>query len=104
MSDRIYKKKQECIPVGCILPTSVAVLEGCVYTPVHTAHVHTPNLLTHIPLSTTPFCSGEYWGKKTSAQVHAGKHAPPPPVDRMSHACESSTFHFAGGKNWIKIQ
>ena len=53
--------RQECIPVGCVPPTSVAI-SGCVWcTPScpHTSHPHTPPLSTdppslHTPLFTPP--------------------------------------------------
>ena len=71
--------RQECIPVGCVPPTSVAI-SGCVWcTPScpHTSHPHTPPLSAHThihkllpcpqtpPLSThpcsRPLCPSACW-------------------------------------------
>ena len=75
--------RQQYIPVGCILTSSMAAWGECTppihtplstHTPAHTTPVHTP--LPKCMLGYTPFCPIACWNTHPSAQVHAGMHTP----------------------------
>ena len=61
-------KKQECIPVGCVPPTAVAVPGGS-----------PPG--TPLGAGTPP--------PEQAPQPHPPEHAASPPVDRITDACEN---------------
>ena len=86
------RKKQKCIPVGCI-PT-VAVGDGCLR--MHPSQADTPSI-PHPPLY------------HIRSMPHPHLYHPPlchsPPVDRVTHACENITFpamlRYTVGNNWF---
>ena len=49
-----YKFKQECIPVGCVLPAAVAIMGGSPHTQTHTPGAGTP-WSRHPPGAGTPW-------------------------------------------------
>ena len=83
--------KQECIPVGCILITSVAI--SCIHAPLPSMPPlpHMPPCCAH-PCHTCPLPC-------TSPAMHAlllphtpPCHTCPPPVDRITDDSENITF------------
>ena len=75
--------EQECIPVGCMLPTAVAVSGGgCLHQCPQDQAPHQDQV---------PLRPGTPWDQ-----------APPLWTEFLTHTCENSTFPqtlFAGGKN-----
>ena len=73
--------EQECIPVGCVPPASVAI-SPAMHTPTMHAPCHTPpamHVLTmHVPLATPPLLC-----------MPPSHHAPP---CRQTNTCENITF------------
>ena len=102
-----YNYKKECIPIGCVPPTSVAIL-GCVWqTPPGQTPPHRNPLGRHptpSPWADTPwadFAPGQIPppGQYTPTQLHVGILTPAhcmlgytPWTEEMTHACENITF------------
>ena len=76
---RIYHK-QECIPVGCVPSTAVAVSPA----------MHTPSHAPTLPHMPPPPATHATPCPHHAHPCHA--HPPPPPVERMTDACENITF------------
>ena len=97
--------KEECIPVGCIPPTAVAIWWGGISASVHAGipphawawpppdvGLETPPWAR--PLNFLPGCgSGDPpWSDPSNSPLGVALETPHPTLDRMTDKCENITF------------